>query len=218
LIAPAEEDDMIAGTAVEWYRFTCPQCLAQWVAHYEVRRYTDDAGQSRPFYRCHGLPCEAPARAGTACPICHHAPVQAELLDLPATDIVPESPALSRPGQPAVRRSHGPVTGLRQLRFKAIVSLDSGGQQLPATQYPRETHSLMVHASPPDLPGSDRYFPAVIIRDDEEALRPGDSQVIVTISVPDDEASEFFSAGRPFELWKGTDVGHGTVSRQVFFS
>jgi hypothetical protein len=213
---------MITESAVEWYRFTCPRCLAQWVAHYEVRSFTDDAGQLRSFYRCHGLPCEAPAHAEAACPICHHAPARAELLSQPVTGTIPERPAVSRPGQPAIWRRHGPMTVWRQFKFKAIISLDPAAQlpaaRFPAAPYPAETHSVMVHAWAPGLPGSDRYFPAVIVRDDEQALRPGDSDVIVTISVPDDEASEFFSPGRPFALWTGTDVGHGTVSRHVFFS
>ena len=169
---PAEGDDMITESAVEWYRFTCPQCLTQWVAHYEVRSFTDDAGTPRSFYRCDGVPCEAPARAQAACPICRHIPVRAELLSQPATDTIPEPPAASRPGQPATRDHHGPVTVWRQFKFKAVISLDPAAQ-LPATQYPAETHSVMVHASRPGLPGSGRYFPAVIVRDDEQALRPG---------------------------------------------
>jgi hypothetical protein len=213
---------MITESAVEWYRFTCPQCLTQWVAHYEVRSFTDDTGQPRSFYRCHGLPCEAPAHAEAACPICHHIPARAELLSQPATDTIPEPPAASRPGQPAIRPPRGGMTVWRQFKFKAVISLDPAAQlpaaPLPAAQYPAEAHPLMVHAAPPGLPGSDRYFPAVIVRDDEQALRPGDSRVIATISVPDDQASEFFSPGRPFALWTGTDVGHGTVSRHVFFS
>ena len=208
---------MVTESTVEWYRFTCPRCQAQWVAHYEVASFTDDAGQARSFYRCHGLPCEAPARAGTACPICHHAPVRAELLGHAAADTVPEPPATHSPRQPATLRHPGPFTVSRQFMFKAIISLDPEAR-LPVTQAPAETHSVMVHASRPDLPGSDRYFPAVIVRDDEQPLSPGDSNVVVTISVPDDEASEFFSAGRTFALWTGTDVGDGTVSRRVFFS
>jgi hypothetical protein len=35
---------MITKSTVEWYQFTCPRCQAQWVAHYEVGRFTDDAG------------------------------------------------------------------------------------------------------------------------------------------------------------------------------
>ena len=208
---------MITENAVEWYRFTCPRCLAQWVAHYEVTSFTDDAGQPRSFYRCEGLPCEAPARTEVACPVCHSAPARAELLSQPAAAAVPEPPAASSPGQRADRRPPRPMTVWRQFKFRAVISLDPGARLLP-THYPAETHSVMVRAQAPAAPGSGRYFPAVIIRDDEQPLRPGDSGVNATISVPDDEAAEFFSPGRPFALWTGTDVGHGTVTRHVFFS
>jgi hypothetical protein len=214
---------MITESTVEWYRFTCPRCQAQWVAHYEVGRFTDDAGQSRSFYRCHGLPCQAPARAESACPVCGHAPVRAELPDTsgrtrtPAADTLPEPPAPPLPGPAAADRRQRPMTVWRQFKFKAVISLDPAAR-LPAADHSAETHSIMVHASRPDQPGSDRYFPAVIARDDEQPLSPGDSRVAVTISVPDDEASEFFSPGRPFSLWTGTDIGHGTVLLHVFFS
>jgi hypothetical protein len=208
---------MVTESTVEWYRFTCPRCRAQWVAHYEVASFTDDAGQTRSFYRCRGLPCAAPARAGIACPICQHTPVHAELLGHAAADTVAEPPATQRPTEIATWRRGGAIAVARQYRFKAVISLDLAAR-MPVTQAAAETHSVMVHASRPDLPGSDRYFPAVIVRDDEQLLSPGDSRVVVTISVPDDEASEFFSAGRSFALWNGRDVGHGTVSRRVFFS
>lgn len=213
---------MITENAVEWYRFTCPRCQAQWVAHYEVRSFTDDAGQPRSFYRCDGLPCEAPARTEVACPVCRSAPARAELLSQPAAAAVPEPPPAVSPGQPPARRRQRPMTIWKQFKFRAVISLDAEAQmpaaQVPAREYPAETHSVMVHASAPGVPGSDRYFPAVIARDDEQPLRPGDNGVNATISVPDDEAAGFFSPGRPFALWTGTDVGHGTVTRHVFFS
>ncbi len=39
---------------------------------------------------------------------------------------------------------------------------------------------------------------------------------MVTVTVTDDEAGEFFEAGQRFTLWSGGDVGHGTISRRVF--
>jgi hypothetical protein len=59
---------------------------------------------------------------------------------------------------------------LRQFKFEAVISLDPAAQ-LPATRYPAEIHSVMVRASRPGLPGSGRYFPAVIVRDDVQATQ-----------------------------------------------
>ena len=208
---------MVTESTVEWYRFTCPRCQAQWVAHYEVASFTDDAGQSRSFYRCHGLPCAAPARAAPP------APSAITPRCGPSCSATPQpTPSLSRlpptaPASPPPLRHPGPFTASRQFMFKAVISLDPEAR-LPVTQAPAETHSVMVHAPRPDLPGSDRYFPAVIVRDDEQPLSPSDSNVIVTISVQTTRHPSSSPPGRTFALWTGTDVGHGTVSRHVFFS
>ncbi|MGE5289840.1 MAG: hypothetical protein ACM3ML_22165 [Micromonosporaceae bacterium] len=100
--------------------------------------------------------------------------------------------------------------------FKAVISLDAEGQREPGGVYRVGTHSLMVRAPCHHLHGVRRYFSAVVSRDDEQPLRPGDSCVVVTIAVADDEAPEFFAPGKPIALWNGGDVGHGTISRPGF--
>ena len=76
----------------------------------------------------------------------------------------------------------------------------------------------MVRMPDPDTDGTGSFLPAVIARDDEQPPRPGDSHVIVTVSVPGGEAPALLSPGSHFALCAGTDVGHVTVSRRVFFS
>lgn len=107
---------------------------------------------------------------------------------------------------------------MKQFKFKAVVSLGDSGQQPPGGQYPSGTHSLMVRVPCRHVPALHRYFPAVISRDDEQPLKPGDGGIIVTIAVADDEALEFFGPGQPIALWNGSEVGHGIVSRRVFFA
>ena len=220
---------MIPESATEWYQFTCASCQATWTGQYQVRRATDDAGQTKTFYVSHGLPCDSPALAQTACPGCGHAPVRAELLSIPPGRDLPAPAHQRHHGAP---HCYGPLNTSRRFRFKAIVSLDRGGwhPQRPAAQYPEEardpaaarypeeTRSLMVHVPAPGSHDAGSFLPAVIVRDDEQPLRPGDSYVTVTISVPGGEASRLFSPGSHFELWAGTDVGHGAVSRRVVFA
>lgn len=107
---------------------------------------------------------------------------------------------------------------LKQFKFKAIVSLDACGEQQPGEQYAAGTHSLMVRAPYRHIRGVRRYFPAIIARDDGRSLKPGDSDVVVTVAVADDEACDYFCPGQPITLWNGSDVGHGTISRRAFFS
>lgn len=82
-------------------------------------------------------------------------------------------------------------------------------------RYHNRTHDLMVRAASLGLPARSRSFPAELCWDDEMPLRPGDRHV-VTITVTDDDAPAFLSAGQRFTLWDGGEVGHGTISRQVF--
>jgi hypothetical protein len=119
---------------------------------------------------------------------------------------------------------------MRQVRYRALIALDSAPAEperpvirrrprvpLAAVprQYPNHTHALMVRACCLAKPDYARCFPAELSWDDEQPLHPGD-RAEVTITMIDDEAPAFFGAGQRFSLWDGADIGHGTVSRQVF--
>lgn len=106
---------------------------------------------------------------------------------------------------------------MRQFRFRALVTLDPVARDGPARQYASGTHALMVHACCLVQPSCDKYFPAVISRDEEQPLQPGE-HAVVTIALAGDDAEAFFAPGQRFTLWAGGDVGHGTISRRVFTS
>jgi|HubBroStandDraft_3_1064219.scaffolds.fasta_scaffold34037_2 hypothetical protein len=132
---------------------------------------------------------------------------------------------------------------MRQVRYRAVIALDPDGarpvrppsrQSLatrmlipyprsvaqtgptsglsaaadPTRQYLNHTHELMVQAAA-------RCFATEMTWDDELPLHPGDRHV-VTITVTDDDPAAFLAGGMRFTLWDGAEVGHGTISRQVF--
>ena len=109
---------------------------------------------------------------------------------------------------------------MRQVRFRALITLYSL-EPHPETLHPAEpqfhnhTHALMVRAHPLRQAGATRYFPSEISWDGEQPLRRGES-CVVTVTVTDDEASEYLGAGQRFTLWSGGEVGFGTVSRKVY--
>jgi hypothetical protein len=76
----------------------------------------------------------------------------------------------------------------------------------------------MIRCSNPAAPAQRRYFPAAIYRPDDLPLVPGEASVVVTIEVADDEASAFLGPGQQVTLWHGRDIGHGVISRRVFFT
>lgn len=106
---------------------------------------------------------------------------------------------------------------MRTFRFRAVVTLGNSVPDVPASHYPTGRHMVMVHACRPDQPGSERGFPAALCRDDEAPLRPSE-HAVVTVTVAGDEADNYFGPGQRFTLWAGADIGHGVISRRVFFS
>jgi hypothetical protein len=119
------------------------------------------------------------------------------------------------------------VVSMRQVRYRALIALDSVPAEPDALnmpkapvaskrrQYPNHTHALMIRAQCLSKPGYARCFPAELSWEDERPLHPGD-RAEVTITITDDEVAEFFGAGQRFSLWNGADIGHGTISRRVF--
>lgn len=68
------------------------------------------------------------------------------------------------------------------------------------------------------MPSYSGYFPCEMTWDDEERTLRGGDHALVTITVTDEHAPEFLDAGQHFTMWSGTEVGHGVISRRVYFS
>lgn len=132
---------------------------------------------------------------------------------------------------------------MRQVRYRAVIALDPDGVR-PVRPAPRSVQAARMLVPYPRSvadtgPGSHFLAASVTARqylnhtrelmvqtragcfaaeltwdDDEQPLHPGDRHV-VTMTVTG-EAAAFLGAGQRFTLWDGTEVGHGTISRQVF--
>ncbi|MGH3411215.1 MAG: hypothetical protein ACRDRJ_53250 [Streptosporangiaceae bacterium] len=107
---------------------------------------------------------------------------------------------------------------MKVYRFRAVISLDAAAPGEQPRQYPAGTRTLMVHCGRIGCPGQQRCLPTQMYRADEQPLQRGDNGVVVTMEVADDEACAFLAPGRRFALWNGADIGHGVISRRVFFT
>jgi hypothetical protein len=209
--------------SVESYLFTCVRCTARWTEDYQVSQVIDDAGGLRSFYRHHGAPCEAPVSGNVECPNCHGTRAQRDPLYGAPADVGLGALAGHAAVVPAPRAAEGvpgPVrhaaTGIwHRFKFAAVITLDTARR--PGGQYLSGVPGLIVHAPSCQPPARHQYFPVVVYTDDDLPLRPGDRGISVVMSVPDDDAADFFQPGRHFALWDGTDIGHGTVAQPLFF-
>jgi hypothetical protein len=107
---------------------------------------------------------------------------------------------------------------VRHYKYRAVVALDDAAPGTPCRPYPSGTRSVMIRCSHRREAGLCRYFPAAIYRCDEQPLTPGETGVVVTIDIADDEASAYLCPGQRVALWQGHDIGHGVISRLVFFT
>lgn len=123
---------------------------------------------------------------------------------------------------------------MRQVRYRAVIALDPA-PPVPAStwhsarshgqarhrhhsedgEYPNHTRELMLRTESPEHPGRYRSFATELCWDDDAPLHPGDRHV-VTLTVTDDEAPASLGPGQHFTLWNGAEVGHGTISRQMY--
>jgi hypothetical protein len=74
----------------------------------------------------------------------------------------------------------------------------------------------MLRSSRLDEPAVRKFFSASIYRDDGQALNTGDTRVLTTLEVLDDEVPSFLGPGQHFTLWNGHECGHGVISRRIF--
>jgi hypothetical protein len=116
----------------------------------------------------------------------------------------------------AARRSRrarcqgGATMGLT--KFKALVTLDDDGASRIGADLPDQNCPFTLREKGAD-PKPSAFHKVMVSTDDGEPLRPGDVDHIVTMTLLT-EGSRPLAAGCRFDLWHGTKVGHGLVSRR----
>jgi hypothetical protein len=103
---------------------------------------------------------------------------------------------------------------VKRYKCQALVTLyppeDGGLEAAPSRQMLR----LLVRAHHRDTQCS-KFFSTMVTPSDGSPL-PGSGHVRVSMLLVGDDAGEYLGPGERFELWRGTDVGHGVVSRRLF--
>lgn len=104
----------------------------------------------------------------------------------------------------------------KRYKYQALVSLDphDGGSAEAALRGP--ACRMVVRARHRDT-GRCKFFSALVTPGDiAGTFRLGDRQVVVRFVVLGDDVCDYLAPGDHFDLWRGTDVGHGVVSRRLF--
>ncbi len=104
---------------------------------------------------------------------------------------------------------------MKRYKYQALLTLyprERGGLE---ASLPAETRCLVLRAQQRGTHRS-KLFSSVVTTMDDRPLAAGDRCRMVTMQVNGDDAREYVGPGEHFDLWFGTDIGHGVVSRQMF--
>ena len=103
---------------------------------------------------------------------------------------------------------------MRRFKYQAVITLYPSQNGGLAASLPAQARCLVVRAHDHDAHRS-KLFSSVVTADDGRPLQPGDCGRVVTMQVNGDDAQQYVHTGDHFELWFGTDVGYGVVSRRM---
>jgi hypothetical protein len=102
---------------------------------------------------------------------------------------------------------------MRRYKYQAVITLAAGHDGGQSSALPSPVCRAVVRAFSHEA-HCNKLFSALISCDDGEP--PQDSSLHVTMVVLGDDVADCLGPGESFVLWRGGDVGHGTVTRRVF--
>jgi hypothetical protein len=103
---------------------------------------------------------------------------------------------------------------VKRYRYQAVITLYPPQRGGLRDSLPPQARCLVVRAHDPGTHRS-KLFSSVVTADDGRPLRPGDHGRVVIMQVNGDDAHQYVHTGDHFDLWFGSEVGHGVVSRRM---
>lgn len=102
---------------------------------------------------------------------------------------------------------------MKRYKYQALVRLLAQQESGCAPALPGPACRMVVRARHHETHAG-KLFSALVAASNDRV--PGDSHVIVTVTVLGDDARDYLAAGEEFTLWRGGDVGRGVVTRRIF--
>jgi hypothetical protein len=102
---------------------------------------------------------------------------------------------------------------MKRYKYQALVKLLTPQESGTAAALPGPACRMVVRARHHETHAGKLFSALVAVGSD---LGPGDSHVIVTVTVLGDDAHDYLAAGEEFTLWRGGDIGCGVVTRRIF--
>ena len=104
---------------------------------------------------------------------------------------------------------------MKQYKFQALVTLyDRSDDDPGATLGPAPRR--MVLRGRDEESGRSQIYTALVSCDDERPFQPGSPRFLATLRLAGDDVTDYLNIGGHFDLWLGSTVGDGIVTRRLF--
>ena len=103
---------------------------------------------------------------------------------------------------------------MQRFRFQALVTPYADAEGDARAKLGSGSHRMVLRAENSETHRT-QIFSALVDGEDDGPFRAGSPQIMVTLRVIGDDVSDYLAIGSHFNLWSGTDVGRGVVTRRL---
>jgi hypothetical protein len=108
------------------------------------------------------------------------------------------------------------VADVKRYKFQALVTPYSDEDGAARAKLSSGSHRMVLRARNSETQHN-QVFSALVDGEDDVPFGPGKPQIMVTMQVVGDDVPEYLDIGSHFNLWLGSDIGEGVVTRRLHF-
>ena len=126
---------------------------------------------------------------------------------------VPRLPGAVPRNFPAGQQVRRVASAMKRYKYQALVSLPPQDVAGLGALSPGSACRMVIRGRHHET-GASRFFSALVTTSADTV--PGDSHIVLVITVVGDDADDYLGAGEDFALWRGHDIGRGVATRRIF--
>jgi hypothetical protein len=104
---------------------------------------------------------------------------------------------------------------MKQYKFQALVTLYDGSDGDPGPALGSAPRRMVLRGRNEES-GRSQIYTALVSCDDERPFRRGCPRFLATLRLAGDDVTDYLGIGGHFDLWLGSTVGDGIVTRLLF--
>jgi hypothetical protein len=104
---------------------------------------------------------------------------------------------------------------MHQYKFQALVTLYAGGEGNAGERLGPAPRRIVLRGHN-DESNRNQLYTALVSCDDDGPFQQGKPQQLVTLRLAGDDVPDYLGIGSHFDLWLGSDVGKGVITRRLY--